>query len=198
MKRKRATRWNVKVWLPLLLTGLFFTAGAQSVKPGDSCKITFKVAYQLLYSTHGTVFHGLSAEAIRPITRRLYLGFGAGYSSTPSHPDNDWDLTYLRFLSLYFDNVLKFGKGLKRSGAYLHASEGYSFCRYNKRDPAISPNFFKVREGGFYFYMAPGVSYKITARSAVFLELGYKGFKNSFNNLDVNPHGTNMKIGLSF
>jgi hypothetical protein len=45
---------------------------------------------------------------------------------------------------------------------------------------------------------AVGCSYKISRFFTPFIEFGLKGFHMSLNNLDINPHGLVLALGLEF
>ena len=159
--------------------------------------ITFRLSYQLLHSTHRTNFTGGSFDIDFAMSNHFLLGLGTQYAATPYHQDNGWVLTKLRFFPLYLNSIYTLCSRCLFQ-PYIHTEEGISFNHYNKLDTSISPVPFKVSEAGLYLSGNAGMNVTLSKRLKIFSEIGYKGFKHSFNDLDVNPHGVTVCAGLQF
>lgn len=151
---------------------------------------------QMLRSTHGNAFWGGSLAADYRLSKPVSIGLGMEYTYCNYHLDNGWDLYNLNFLPIYLEEKFRLPAEHKFN-PYLHLEEGISFNHYDKVDPAISPNRVAVRENGLYGYSGLGLQFLQTKHSSLYVELGIKGFRITTNNLDVNPHGLTLKVGVS-
>ena len=150
----------------------------------------------LLHSTHKNNFPGVSAGVLTQLNKHWLAGGGAEYSWSPSHDDNGWKLTSLRFAPLYGDfRWYPWAVGIVKP--YVRCSVGISFNSYKKVDEfGVGP--YQVREFGLFSYGGIGANIALNSRFSLLAEAGLKGFRMSFNNLDVNPHGITYRVGLSF
>ncbi len=155
--------------------------------------LMFRFSYQLLHSTHRTNFNGGSIDVNRQFTNRLIGGIGVQYAATPEHPDNGWMLTQLHLLPVYGNGIYLF-KTKHAVQPYLHSEAGISFNHYYKRYAAASS--FPVSETGLYLSENAGINIAVSRPTRLFVEAGYKGYKHSFNALDVNPHGFTIRAGI--
>lgn len=87
---------------------------------------------------------------------------------------------------------------MRKFEPYIRLQEGISFINYNKEDQASPGKRTFVKEQGFYGYAGAGTDFNLNKKLGLFLETGIKSFHISGNDLDVNPHGINGKIGLKY
>ena len=185
-------RWLLVVFL---VSSLCKDISAQNKKSDAPQPVSFRLSYQLLHSTHGTNFNGGSVDADHQFTNRLALGVGIQYAATPEHPDNGWLLTRLHLLPVYINGIYIFNtKHIVQP--YLHSEAGISFNHYYKLDVTVSSSPFPVSEAGLYLSENVGVSFVVSPNMHLFVGTGYKGYKHSFNALDVNPHGFTIRTGI--
>lgn len=157
---------------------------------------SINLEYQYLYTTHGTIFRGgsLSLSCIR--NEVLFLGLGVEFAHSGFHNDNGWKLYNLNFLPVFVDfklNLIKNNKVVP----FLHTSEGISFNSYKKiRDNNVG-KFYHVSENGFYVYAGTGISIRLCKYINPIIEVGFKGYHMSFNNLHINPHGFTIRAGIT-
>ena len=184
-----------KTFLVLLLMGV--SAAAISQQPDPVSRFYIKIEYHDLYSTHRDHFRGVSVTVSKPVSPMLRLGVGTEFSGNNYHPDNDWKLYHLRFLPLFVDQQLKPKRG---SWLYpvLHFSEGWSYVAYQKETLAGPGVRRPVHETGLYLYGGAGLTGNLSERISLSAEAGIKGFHNSFNDLDVNPHGFTGRLALLY
>ncbi|MDQ2752253.1 MAG: porin family protein, partial [Bacteroidota bacterium] len=183
-----------------LLIGLFMAClskaiYAQNQTPSAHQPVSFRASYQLLHSTHRTNFNGVSVDANHQFTKRFSAGIGVQYAATPKHPDNGWQLTHLHLLPVYANGIYTFNTN-HIVQPYLHTEAGISFNHYYKRNAAASLSPFAVSETGLYLSENVGVRFALWQQTHLFVEAGYKGYKHSFNALDVNPHGFTVRAGI--
>jgi hypothetical protein len=160
-------------------------------------KIVFQLSYEFMRSSHGNNFTGLSFTVNYSVSRKVYIGLGTEFSYSPLHIDNGWRLSYLKFFPIYLDFKMNL-KEYKRVWPFINLSAGISFVTYKKEDYFKPGNPFRVSEKGLYVFSGTGCYIRITQKITSIIVLGFKGFHMSFNNLDVNPHGLTMRIGLMF
>ena len=186
---------------PITITSLFiflfFSLPAQKDSSATRHFFFATTSYQWMHTTHTTIINGGAVDVNYALSPHVALGLGVQYASAPLHNDNDWVLTKLRFVPVYFNNIFSFWPH-HRLHPYFHAEEGVSFNSYNKLDLAQSPQPFKVREAGLYLSGNFGGLYTITKRLGIFAEIGYKGYKHSFDEYDINPHGITLRGGIQF
>ncbi len=157
--------------------------------------LSLRFSYQLLHSTHQNNFTGGSFDVNVDMTKHLMLGAGVQYAGRHLHYDNGWTLTHLRFFPVYLNTIYAFCPA-RRFQPYLHTEEGISFNHYNKLDTTVLPTPYPVSEPGLYLSGNLGTNIIFLNHLKAFTELGYKGFKHSTNELDVNPHGVTGRLGI--
>lgn len=177
-----------------MLLGVGATASSQ--RPDPVSRFYIKIEYHDLYSTHRDHFRGVSVTVSKPVSPVLLLGLGTEFSGNNYHFDNDWNLYHLRFLPFFFDQQLK--PNGSRLYPVLHLSEGWSYVAYQKETLAAPGIRRPVHESGLYLYGGAGLTGNLSDRISLAAEAGIKGFHNSFNDLDVNPHGFTGRLGLIY
>jgi hypothetical protein len=160
-------------------------------------RINVILGIQDLKSTHNTYFKGGSLIADYAISRVFSLGLGVEYSYCPFHHDNASDLTNLQYVPVFIDTRLRLPEN-GRLIPYWRFSTGISFATYTNKELDTQRNPYTVNERGLYMLTAIGCSYKICRFFTPFIEVGLKAFHMSLNNLDVNPHGSVLTLGLVF
>lgn len=156
--------------------------------------LLFTVDGILLHSTHLNNFPGLSAGVLKSAGKHWQIGGGIEYSWSPAHDDNGWTLTSLRFLPVYGDaRWLPLAHHLV--DPYFRVSLGFSFNSYMKVDE-FGNGPYPVHEGGLFTYGGLGASVHLSDKVSLLAETGAKGFRMSFDNMDVNPHGLTLRAGI--
>jgi hypothetical protein len=150
-----------------------------------------------LFSTHNTYFKGWGFVISFPVSDYVFLGLGAEYSSTHYHFDNDWDLSRLKFLPVFIDTRILLYKDNKVT-PYIRVATGISFNRYIKKEVYLQREPYLVKEKGLYLLSTIGCSFHLTKYFSPVIEAGFKGFRMSFNQYDVNPHGLVLNAGIIF
>lgn len=158
-------------------------------------RITTEALY--LRTTHTTKFKGADVIGSYLLTPSLSVGFGVEYSYISFHFDNNYNLTHVNFYPVFLDSRLDVTKNTLFT-PFLHLSTGITFAKYIKENIDDLGKFYHVSETGLYLYSGIGVSYKINSYISTFIELGFKGYHMSFHDLDVNPHGLAIRLGLNF
>ena len=159
--------------------------------------IFLTASVQNLFTTHLTNFTGSNFLAGLRLSRTFWIGAGAELSHCNLHKDNGWTLTDLDFRPAYLDLKFEFPAN-HRFVPYVETAPGISFNHYDKVPQHYIAPVNEVSEKGAYLYMGAGIHYLLTKNIASSLDAGFKGYNFSFNNLDVNPHGFNMRFGLIF
>lgn len=157
--------------------------------------LNLDAGFHILRTTHGTYFRGANVCLDYLLSEKLALGAGLEYSGLDFHNDNGWELYNLRFFPAYLEvkyNLIQ----LKQADFYIRPAIGLTFMKYTKLDPARSEIPFTVKEKGLYLAVSAGTILNISRRLKPLIEIGFKGFKNSVNNLDVNPHGLVLRLGF--
>lgn len=188
----------MKKILLILLTYIFsipliFASNADS---SSSKKLNLIVEYQWLRSTHTTTFKGIDVILSKQITDKKLIGLGLEYSKAPFHGDNGYYLYDLKFIPVFIDYRYNLNRN-RNLTPYLLADVGYSFVSYDRELINDPQSRAKVKEGGVYLQGAIGLNYKISPFIQTCLSAGFKGFHNSFNNLDINPHGLVLRGGIN-
>jgi hypothetical protein len=158
-------------------------------------KIFIQPSYEFMRSSHGNNFTGLSIDVSYNFSKTVYLGLGTEFSYSPLHIDNGWRLSNLKFLPFFLDfklNLIEY----KRVCPFINLSGGISFINYKKEDYYNPGMPYNVSEKGLYVFAGTGCYIRINKKINSIIVLGFKGFHMSFNNLDVNPHGLTLRIGL--
>nr|MBC7612096.1 hypothetical protein [Pseudopedobacter sp.] len=152
--------------------------------------------YQILRSTHSTKFNGVNLIFAKKLSVNKSLGLGIEYSYAPFHGDNGYHLHKLNFIPIYLDFRYQFNQ--KRLSPFVILDAGYSFVNYRRELIGFPSSRKRIKEGGIYLQGNFGFSYKMNKDIRPILSLGFKGFHNSFNNLDINPHGLILRAGVQF
>jgi hypothetical protein len=160
-------------------------------------RIKLTLGIQNLFSTHGTNFKGAVIVVNYFFSPSLSIGLGAEYSYSGYHDDNGMNLYNLKFLPIFIDTKLNVTKN-KKITPFVHLATGISFNSYRKEYINAPGIFYNVSEKGMYLYSGVGVSFKLWKCFSSFIDLGFKGFRMSFNDLDINPHGITLRLGLEF
>lgn len=151
---------------------------------------------QALHTTHRNFFRGGSITASKLLCDRLLIGIGVEYSYSPVHLDNGFRLTQVKFLPLFADARLFITNPKKRLCSFIEAAAGNSFANYDKQDPRHKTSYW-VTEEGLYVYSGGGFVFKINDNLALPFSVGFKGFHISRNQLEINPHGIDYRIGCT-
>ena len=163
----------------------------------DNKILRFTVAVQHLTSTHGTSFKGADFVVSYLLSPPLSVGLGIEYSYTSFHFDNNYNLTHVKFYPVFLDSKLNLTRNTLLT-PFIHLSTGISFVNYTKENIDFRGIFYHVSETGLYLYSGIGVSYKVCNYFSTFIDMGFKGYHMSFHDLDVNPHGLTVRLGLEF
>ena len=159
--------------------------------------IFLTTSLQNLFTTHLTNFTGGNFLAGIRLSRAFWIGAGVELSHCNLHKDNGWKLTELNFRPAYLDLKFEFPAN-HRFIPYVETAPGISFNHYDKVPQHYPAPVDEVSEKGVYLYTGAGISYRLTKNIASSLEAGFKGYNFSFNNLDVNPHGFDLRFGLVY
>ncbi len=187
----------------LLSTGLLLSsmislsAMAQDKGQEKPPRFIFSPSFEFLRSTHGNFFNGPSLKVNYNSSSKFKLGMGIEYSSSAVHHDNGFVLYDVRFIPVYANLKYEFSQKSKFT-PYAEASLGLTFAKYDEAPDANPTAKTRITEQGFYAYGGFGLKYAVTNRIKPFVGVGLKGFQNSFNDLDVNPHGITFHVGVSF
>jgi len=185
-----------KHFFQFLLIALPFLVSAQQ-QDDDVGKFSVSPAFELMRSTHSNLFYSPSLKVNHLFSNGLEPGIGVEYSSTPIHHDNGYVLYQVRFLPVYGNLKYNF-KTSKKIRPYAETSLGISFNQYNRAEDPTPDVKTKVSEQGFYVYTGFGAKYRISQGINTFLAVGFKGYKMSTNDLDINPHGLSFTLGFTF
>jgi len=185
-----------KIFIYLLLIAFPFFAAAQQ-KNKDIGVFSVSPAFELLRSTHSNLFYAPSIKVNYLYANGLEPGFGIEYATTPVHHDNGYVLYKLKFLPVYGNLKYNF-KTSKKIKPYAETSLGISFNKYDRAEDPTPDIKSKVKEEGFYVYTGFGAKYNISQNVNTFVAVGFKGYKMSTNDLDINPHGLSFSLGFTF
>jgi len=183
----------------LLCCNFSFSAVAQAVsrKQDSIPAFTVSVAYELLRSTHQDFFNGPSVKLSRNLPGHFKPGIGIAYASTEQHHDNGLVLANVKLLPVYANLSYNFRAGSKFE-PFIEASAGITFVRYDQGTDAEPHNTFRVHEQGLYLYSGFGTHYHLSKHFSPYVAAGFKGYHNSTNDLDINPHGITFQGGFTF
>ena len=156
----------------------------------------FSPAFELMRSTHSNLFYSPSFKANYLFENGWEPGIGIEYSSTLKHGDNGFVLTKVHLLPIYGNLKYNFLGDSKFRG-YVETSIGHSFNRYNRASDREPAKQVRIRETGLYLYTGVGTKYAISKHVDIFLAAGFKGYKFTTNDLDVNPHGLSFTLGVT-
>lgn len=165
--------------------------------------------YNYLYSTHSTKFRGPMVLVDKDLSKHWAVGFGIGYNTCSYHFDNDFDLKNLKFVPIVATVQYTITRS-KLFDPYVIAKTGITIMSYDKRpadwdlkrqgkSPDLNPApYYKKTEAGLYAYVGAGTNVNISQKWQAYVNVGMLGYKMSFNNLDLNPHGVAGNVGLRY
>ncbi|HVA98682.1 MAG TPA: hypothetical protein VNG53_07275 [Bacteroidia bacterium] len=153
--------------------------------------------YNVLRSTHVTYFTGGDISWGKDLNSYLSMKLGVEYAHCPFHNDNGWNLYSLNFIPVYITTDFHLCQ-LHQIQPFIQISQGISFNSYLKTDQQHQWPSYWVKERGYYVYLAVGSKIRITKKISFLLLCGFKGYRMSFNVLDVNPHGFTVSTGIEF
>ncbi|NII83232.1 outer membrane beta-barrel protein [Pedobacter sp. SG908] len=152
---------------------------------------------EILKSTHRNYFYGGSIKVNYLFLNGLEPGVGIEFAGTSLHKSNHYTLRNLRFFPIYAN--LKYNiKPLGKISPFAETSLGISINRYKSSYDFGPPEIIQVRESGFYTYLGLGAKFSLTPKIKALLGAGFKGYKMSLNDLDINPHGVSLNLGVTF
>lgn len=157
----------------------------------------FSPAFEFLRSTHTNFFNGPSFKVTKNLAGHWKPGIGIAYATTALHHDNGLLLYRMKLLPVYANVTYDF-TSKSRFEPFGEASAGISFVKYDQATDEDPIHTKKVTEQGLYLYGGFGLRYKINKHIAPYIAAGFKGYHNSTNNLDINPHGITFQGGIRF
>lgn len=163
----------------------------------DTPKFTYSPAFELLRSTHGNLFHAASLKVNYLLENGLEPGFGVEYSATRIHHDNGYTLHKLWFIPVYANLKYQFSPS-KKIKPFAETSAGISFNKYHIAHDERPDKISRNKERGVYVYLGFGAKYALSSRTSTFVGIGFKGYKMSTNDQDINPHGLSFMFGFTF
>ena len=187
----------MKFLLILAFTIMTQFSQAQQSSPHWSDHLYFEGLYTDLRTTHNTRFRGAAIEIGKEISPLFSLGGGLEYSGCPYHEDNGYNLFNVNFIPVYVNEKLKFMKTGKLI-PLLDFSQGIAFASYRKELPNEPASAQQIHESGIYVYAGAGLLWSVSKKFSLIANAGIKSYNVTFNNLDVNPHGLAVKIGVIF
>lgn len=183
----------------LLSCNFSFSAMAQnkSQKRDSIPAYSVSAAYEMLRSTHQDFFNGPSVKISRNLSGHWKPGIGIAYATTAQHHDNGLVLANMKLLPVYANLSYNFESGSKFQ-PFVEASAGITFVKYDRGTDAEPHNTVPVHEQGLYLYSGFGLHYAVSKHFSPFVAAGFKGFHNSTNVYDINPHGITFQGGFTF
>lgn len=183
----------------LIACSLSFSARAQNeTKKADSIPLfNFSAAYEFLRSTHQDFFNGPSVKITRNLPGHFKPGIGIGYATDYEHHDNGLVLYHMKLLPVYANLTYDFQSKSKYE-PFIEASAGITFVKYDQGTDANPHATVPVKEQGLYLYTGFGLRYAVSKHFSPFIAAGFKGYHNSTNDLDINPHGITFQGGFRF
>lgn len=190
---------NVFLGLTILLGSCSFTVLAQTqIKEStEEPRYNFSPAFEFLRSTHTDFFNGPSFKITRNLPGHFKPGIGIGYATTALHHDNGLILYRMKLLPVYGNVTYDFYSKSKFE-PFTELTAGISFVKYDQATDEDPHTTVKVSEQGLYLYAGFGIRYKVSKHLAPYIAAGFKGYHNSLNDLDINPHGITFQGGLRF
>ena len=152
--------------------------------------------FEAMRSTHGNLFKSGSFCVSKMMSKRYEAGIGIETAFTSKHHDNGFVLYKLKFIPLFANLKYHFNK-VNKFNFYAESSLGLSINRYHRASDN-SPNMkIRIMEKGVFAYLGGGVRYPISKKINLVTGVGIKGYKMSFNVLDINPHGLSGMLGFN-
>lgn len=178
---------------------LTFSAKAQNIQQkADSIPLfTYSAAYEFLRSTHQDFFNGPSVKISRNFSGRFKPGIGIGYMTDYEHHDNGLVLYHMKLIPVYANLSYDFTSKSKFE-PFAEASAGITFMKYDQGTDENPHANVPVKNQGLYLYGGFGLRYKVSRRFSPYAAVGFKGYHNSTNDLDINPHGITFQGGIRF
>ena len=176
-----------------------FSSDIRNFNPDSIPENTYSlsVKYVDMISTHKNRFRGANIMLSEKISNNLKCGVGIEYSYGSYYSDVYFNLHNLSYIPIFFDLTYKI-KTTNNLKPFLSIDPGLTFANYNLEIKNELNKKILVRELGFYLYTGIGLKYQIDDHLSAILDFGFKGYKMSFNNLDMNPHGLVIRTGLVF
>lgn len=174
-----------------------FSGMAQERTKDQLPEYNFSAAYEFLRSTHSDFFNGPSFKIDRNLPGHFKPGIGIGYAATDLHRDNGLILYRMKLLPIYGNVTYDFYSKSKFE-PFAEVSAGISFVHYDQATDEDLVTTVRVKEEGLYLYGGFGLRYKASKHLSPYLAAGFKGYHNSFNDLDINPHGVTFQGGIRF
>ncbi len=157
----------------------------------------FTPVFECMRSTHGNFFYSGSFTVSKMVNKRYEAGLGAEAAFTSIHHDNGFVLYKLKFFPLYGNVKYHFYKA-GRFDLFTESSLGISFNSYDQASDDAPTIKTRVKEKGVFAYIGGGLRFPISKKINLVTGLGIKGYKMSFNSLDINPHGISAMLGFNF
>ncbi|PZP43681.1 MAG: hypothetical protein DI598_15515 [Pseudopedobacter saltans] len=170
---------------------LSFSVKAQRFEPS----FHIGAEYNYLYSTHSTKFRGPSVYLDKELNKHWAIGLGAGYNTCAYHPDNGYDLKDLKLVPIFASLTYTFSHN-RLLDPYALFKTGVSIMSYDQKEENDNNPYQKIHSTGWYTYLGGGSAINISKSLQAYLNIGLIGYKMSFNDLDINPHGVAGNIGL--
>ncbi|WP_447642644.1 MULTISPECIES: hypothetical protein [Chitinophagaceae] len=150
--------------------------------------------YNYLYSTHSTKFRGPTLLADRDLNKHWAIGFGMGYNTCPYHPDNGYDLKDLKLIPVFASLQYTFNRN-QLFDPYALFKTGITFMSYDQKAENANEQYERIHSKGWYTYLGGGSTVNLNHQLQLYINIGLIGYKMSFNDLDINPHGVAGNIG---
>lgn len=180
------------VLLVFIFLGSFWSNGLQA-QSDSSFHISAEFNY--LYSTHSTKFRGPSVAIDKDLNNHWTLGLGVGYNFCPFHPDNGFDLKDLKLIPIYGLVQYRFSHH-RLFDPYATFKTGVTLLNYKQKDASKNDSYANIHSKGWYTYLGGGTFVNLNAIYQLYINVGLIGYKMSFNDLDINPHGVSGNIGI--
>jgi len=163
----------------------------------DQKKLGIMAEGQYLRSTtHTTKFKGAEVIGSYLLIPSFSVGMVSENSYTAYHSDNNYNLTHVKFYPVFLDSKLDLTRNSLLT-PFLHLSTGSSIANYINENIADPGKFYHVSEIRLNLYSGIGASYKVNEELSTFNNLGFKGVRMSFHELDRNPNGLIIRLGLN-
>lgn len=155
------------------------------------------VLYESMRTTHSNLFKSGSLCVSKMLNKRYEAGIGIETAFTPIHHDNGFVLYKLKFIPLFATIKYHFNQ-VSRFNFFVESSLGVSFNRYYRASDDSPEIKTKIKEKGLFVYAGAGLRYPLSKKVSLVTGFGIKGYKMSFNVLDINPHGISGMLGFNF
>ena len=181
----------------LIIFLVFFPAALLAQSRSETKQpLFFSPMFETMRSTHGNLFYSGSFSVSKMLNKRYEAGLGFETAFTSRHHDNGFVLYKLKFIP-FFGNIKYHFKKAGKFDIYTESSLGLSFNRYHRARDNAPNNKIRIKEKGVFAYVGAAVRYPISKRINLVTGVGIKGYKMSFNSLDINPHGISGLLGFN-